>query len=827
MLCNVVTTIRSSIGQVGELFVPALQEMPLFYKAVLESPPGTQLFGGIPNPEEEVRLWKDHREKLEGVMVHLESDYIADACSSWLKGCCEEIFGELPIGKHLIDAIGSGESLGYAEKLVREALDGREDLEESLELWLKSVFGSEAVSPWNQLRGFILKQEKDILEDKLEEAFGTRMKEIVHSGFEELRKDINVRDRIEAIIAALPKDGNDFQTYLNRPSTGGVWFSEPTHRKTGLGYSLKPVADETDFHSCLNAYLGPEVSRIRDAVDNRCKSILDDLLCFVESRNLTLRLKELAPFLQEKCYTIISSMLKELEDVLGELSVSLRNIVERKDSQPPSVSVERSLFIGRLLFALRHHSSHIPLILGSPRQWLDGASSTTFENQLSASRQSKSTFDSLVSFSPRRNSLNSPRSPKKQYVDTPRRQIISALAQLFPVDDRMSPKLEALNKSLQELCFRAYSLWITWVSNELSMVLYRNLNRDDTLSATAPLKGWGVIVIKQEQSGEGPLEMKIALPCLPSLYITAFLYQACLEIHKAGGHVLDKFVLQYFAWKLLEKVVGIYENFLSTLEASESRVSDKGILQILLDLRFAADILSGGKDSTSNRSEMNAKAEPSKVTLQKSPFRWKQAQSQSSSASTEPVMQLIRKLSQKLDPIDWATYEPYLWENEKQSYKRYAVLFGFLVQLNRMYTDTEVKYKTNTDSNILRCSTVPRFKYLPISAPALSSRGTHKSTLQTPADDVSSRSPWKSHSNGDQSPKPEFDDSLNFGVATPLLKSFMTQVGSKFGESTSRWGSMLSDGQVGKTAMSTFGDMLPGPAAGLLSSLTSASRFDP
>ena len=61
------------------------------------------------------------------------------------------------------------------------------------------------------------------------------------------------------------------------------------------------------------------------------------------------------------------------------------------------------------------------------------------------------------------------------------------------------------------------------------------------------------------------------------------------------------------------------------------------------------------------------------------------------------------------------------------------------------------------------------------SAPALSSRGQHKSTLPTSADD-GSRSPWKAYSNGEQTPKHEFDDSLSLGVATPLLKSFMTQV---------------------------------------------------
>lgn len=59
-------------------------------------------------------------------------------------------------------------------------------------------------------------------------------------------------------------------------------------------------------------------------------------------------------------------------------------------------------------------------------------------------------------------------------------------------------------------------------------------------------------------------------------------------------------------------------------------------------------------------------------------------------------------------------YEPYLWENERQSYLRHAVLFGFFVQLNRLYTDTVQKLPTNSESNIMRCSTVPRFKYLPI-----------------------------------------------------------------------------------------------------------------
>ncbi|GMQ11890.1 hypothetical protein CsSME_00054364 [Camellia sinensis var. sinensis] len=102
--------------------------------------------------------------------------------------------------------------------------------------------------------------------------------------------------------------------------------------------------------------------------------------------------------------------------------------------------------------------------------------------------------------------------------------------------------------------------------------------------------------------------------------------------------------------------------------------------------------------------------------------------------------------------------------------------------------------------------------------------------MSTSRDVVSSRSSWKSYTNEEISRNIDIDDDSSFGVAAPFLKSFM-QVGSRFGESTLKLGSMLTDGQVGRfkdkstAAMSTFGDILPVQAAGLLSSFT-ASRSD-
>ncbi|GAV81921.1 Vps51 domain-containing protein [Cephalotus follicularis] len=808
VFCRVLRIIQVSVGQVGELFLQVLNDMPLFYKVVLGSPPASQLFGGIPNPDEEVRLWKSFRDKLESKMVMLDKEYIANTCLSWLRNCGGEIVSEIN-GRCLIDAIESGSELGYTEKLIRETMDSKEVLEGSLD-WLKSVFGSEIELPWSRIRELVLEDDSDLWDEIFEDAFVSRMKMIINSGFEDLTRAVNVSESIGAIVEN-PGEKIDFQAYLSRPSTGGgVWFIEPNSMKVGSFSGHKITSENNDFQSCLNAYFGLQVSRIRDAVDSCCQGILEDLLSFLESPKSALRLKELAPYLQDKCYESMSIILAELTTELDDLYVGMESRNKEAQTVSPAIIVERSLFIGRLLFAFQTHSKHIPVILGSPRFWAKDAVAAVFDKLPSMLRQSRVVTESAVSDSPGR-----------QTTPGFRRHTSSTTAALLGTNESASPKLEELSKTTRDLCVRAHNLWISWLSDELSVILFRDLRRDDGLSARTPLRGWEETVVKQDQSDESNPEMKISLPSLPSLYIISFLFRACEEIHRIGGHVLDKSILQKFASSLLEKVVSIYRDFLSTGEAHGSQVSEKGVLQVLLDLRFVADILSGGD---SNFTDL------SKTPKSKFHYRRKQDQGQTKSVIREHVDELINSLSQRLDPIDWLTYEPYLWENARQSYLRHAVLFGFFVQLNRMYTDTVQKLATNSESNIMRCSTVPRFKYLPISAPALSSRGTTKTTLPASLDDISSRSSWKVYTNGELSRKIDLDENSSFGVAAPILKSFM-QVGSRFGESTLKLGSILTDGQVGifkdrsVAAMSTFGDILPAQAAGLLSSFT-ATRSD-
>ncbi|CAL1404180.1 unnamed protein product [Linum trigynum] len=803
VFCEVLKIIQITVGQVGEMFLQVLNDMPMFYKVILGSPPASQLFGGIPSPDNEVRLWKLFREKLESTMVTLDKQYVAKNCLTWLRQCGRETVSEIN-GKYLIDAIASGGELILAEKLIRETMDSKQVLEGSLE-WLKSVFGSEIELPWSRIRELVLEDDSDLWDEVFEDAFVQRMKVVIDSGFKDLVRDFDLEGALRA-VGGDPAECTDFQAYLNRPSTGGgVWFIEPNNtKKPGVASGYKVSLEGNDSWSCLSAYFGPEVGHIRDAVDKRCQVVLEDVLSFLESPRAAPRLKDLVPFLQDKCYACMSAILAEVKRELDNLYSAMGNAGQ---SIPPALVVERSIFLGRLLFAIQNHSKNFPLILGPPRLWAKGTKASGFEKAPSALRQYRITAaDSLDG-------------PGQQSPTGSRKPNSPATSILIGTNESGSHKLEELGEMIRDLCIKAYGLWISWLSDELSSILARDLGKDDGLSATTALRGWDETVVKQEQSDDNPSELKISLPSMPSLYVISFLFRACEEIHRIGGHVLDKAILQKFASRLLEKVSEIYDHFLSSRDSQGSPVSEKGVLQILLDLRFVADVLSGADSNTAKELSRNPKVKVS--------YRKKQDQSQTKAVFRERINVLIRTSSQRLDPIDWQTYEPYLWENARQSYLRHAVLFGFFVQLNRMYTDTVHKLPTNPESNTMLCSTVPRFKYLPISAPALSSRGTTKSSFPASIDDASSRNLLKAYGNRELPSKIDFDDSSSFSAAAPIFKSFM-QVGSRFGESTMKLGSMLTDGQVGMfkdrsaAAMSTFGDILPAQAAGLLSSFTTA-----
>ena len=91
----------------------------------------------------------------------------------------------------------------------------------------------------------------------------------------------------------------------------------------------------------------------------------------------------------------------------------------------------------------------------------------------------------------------------------------------------------------------------------------------------------------------------------------------------------------------------------------------------------------------------------------------------------------VPRAQERLDPIDWATYEPYLWANEAAQQPRTAVLFGALTRLSGARPSIGAAPPAARapggppgEANVMALGPpAPRFSYLPISMPSLAPDG--------------------------------------------------------------------------------------------------------
>lgn len=150
-------------------------------------------------------------------------------------------------------------------------------------------------------------------------------------------------------------------------------------------------------------------------------------------------------------------------------------------------------------------------------------------------------------------------------------------------------------------------------------------------------------------------------------------------------------------------------------------MTDKGVLQLLFDVRLLRDVLA---------------PTPPRGPVPPAAAAWTAVES---------------TLAARLDPIDWATYESHLWANEARCYQRCHVLYGSLTLQQRVHAGVAVKVRTKmllafalcvqelfciymytqvstsaSDTNIMTMAPpCGRFAYLPISTPSAASTAAH------------------------------------------------------------------------------------------------------
>jgi hypothetical protein len=103
--------------------------------------------------------------------------------------------------------------------------------------------------------------------------------------------------------------------------------------------------------------------------------------------------------------------------------------------------------------------------------------------------------------------------------------------------------------------------------------------------------------------------------------------------------------------KFCMQVLTIYEKFMSHPSFMNSRVSEKGLLQLLFDLKFLADVLSGGKEV--NLENVGGVGTENLAPLESTSS--KQTAMKADIARKRWVNKLLDDLHNHIDPIDWAT----------------------------------------------------------------------------------------------------------------------------------------------------------------------------
>ncbi len=236
----------------------------------------------------------------------------------------------------------------------------------------------------------------------------------------------------------------------------------------------------------------------------------------------------------------------------------------------------------------------------------------------------------------------------------------------------VNKNIEDVTSELDKAMKAGYKVWVEKCSADTIRGFKESLRADVSLVSDAIPPHWERV---GDKSGEG---LSLKLPATPSSYVLSSLHGALQEVQRVGGHLLPRSAIQMLASSIADGVLKVYEDGLA-----RSRHSEKGTLQVLLDVKFTMDVL-----ALEDQSRLEA---------------------------------LQKQLTNTFDPIDWATYEPYLWGNERRSYRRCAVLLGGFVQLSNLYQDASIK--TTNASSTSPATPVARFTYLPVSLPTL--RGVH------------------------------------------------------------------------------------------------------
>ncbi|KAL0023565.1 hypothetical protein WJX77_002562 [Trebouxia sp. C0004] len=740
LLTKLAATVQEVVTQVGQLFLQPVASAvaPLLVQQACEDmSSGELMFSPLPGQErsQEAEAWQEVRKVTMKRLAPMPQATASSACQSWLEHLAKDTVKHClaPMAAcitpadfallegHLQAAINQWQPPPAPPAAEPMTLAATPRLSPLTPLKQSPFEPAEAQSSgvpeaWEGVCDWVLGKRLDLWQQLFEQPFLQRAQDLIKALFQGISKDFHtpLQDCLKAAQQAPPAaPGGYYAPQWPEQTELGVLANQlgdisrtagassrsyrlrkrPRHGKGDTEGSSRLV---DGWRGLLEGVCLQVNQQLKEGLrgsqlllgkqdQGKASAARDDYISSsptFRQENTNQRALQLQPFIQQQCSDAVQSMGQELDTQLKQLGQPGMDLDGAK-------LVEQALLLGRLSDSLGSKNTALSLIMGPPEVW-QAPEGPTLAPQRAGQRP-------------------------------------SALDSRAAAKNPGAVLHEALQQQLRNVTLKAYQLWADWAARGLCMELQAALESDAALTSPVPLQAWEETVIAQEESmDEGGGDMRFRLPAAPSPGPLLFLLAACRELARAGSHTTGAAAVQLLQWELGNAVLQALSEVLQSSSSLSSSLSEKGLLQLLFDVRFLSDALAGGKPMN----DAPGPIQPSRAQRGQG-----KAQSPALQERQRAFHSLEGSLSSQLDPIDWATYEPYLWANEATYYQRAATLFGALLQTRRLHSQVTPKPATSFDANILSVApTAPRFSYLPISTPSLTSSAlrNHPATTASP-----------------------------------------------------------------------------------------------
>lgn len=227
-----------------------------------------------------------------------------------------------------------------------------------------------------------------------------------------------------------------------------------------------------------------------------------------------------------------------------------------------------------------------------------------------------------------------------------------------------SPQYTKIQNALLNVFHDAHTLWIEWLGKEFSKKLRTAVITSKWNDQCTAISVWENV------------EEDIKLPTQSTNILADILFSVCEEIQCINSTILDQYIMQQLRQRLYNSSNEVYKELVSTLEKSD--ITENGALQLLFDHMFLNAIFHDVQKSVDGSD-------------------------------------IVEKLQDQIDPINWASYEPHLKPCVNKFFTRQSLIFGVLSGSSGERARKATSSQKQGQHNVLPlASQVTRFTLLPI-----------------------------------------------------------------------------------------------------------------